>query len=106
MGVLIERDNKKIHESDVVQGRFSFGDFSLSGLACYKISCINSSGVSTRSVVFKDVGVADAFALPHAVFFNRGCAGSQKFVSKFGPTSDQEGKEVLSPEKLAWLGKV
>jgi hypothetical protein len=62
----------------------------------YRISSVNAEGKVTRSVVLEKVGIADAFALPHAVFFNRGCAGSQRFA---------KGVKSAEFDQLEWLGK-
>ena len=86
------------------KGRFSFGDFTLTGIVSYRVSSVNAAGIVTRSVVFEKVGLGDPFSLDHAVFFNRGCAGSQRFATGFGEQKPDEGVET-SPEKLAWLGK-
>ncbi len=85
-------------EGQLVQ-RFCFGDYTLpAARVTYLVSALTQGKVSHR-VELRGLGIVDALAeLPHAVFFNRGVAGSQRYAGAF------PGQE-MTPEKLAWLGK-
>ncbi len=81
--------------------RFCYGDYAVPPTrVSYTVTCFGADRTAVlHRVELRYLGVADAFAeLPHAVWFNRGVAGSQRYANHF------PGEE-LTPDKLEWLGK-
>lgn len=102
-GVVLERDGHSMNISSPTSKiqRFSWGDYSVESGADYSYRINFYRGDMVVSTLTLQIAVPNAKSLPHAVYFNRGVAGSQKYAHCFA--SQVEGVDPEARRK--WLGK-
>ena len=103
-GVRIVKNGKYSLTENLIQ-RYQWADYGArAGHVTYRVEAHfeGDADDKPRFVLEQRLEIPEAQKMKHAVFFNRGVAGSQGFSKKFGTGSPGE---ALEEEKRKWLGK-